>query len=150
VIKVKINEVDYDFDISLWNTHPVLRKGWALVKKQLSGNKMKYGWERFDNEEGVLKWLADNPKSNKFLAKLLVGPECRDINKCAKVFDKEDLRNFPESVRVQYHQHLAQQADPLADMLQEEKVSENKLILENHRKSREVHPVARNNWWYDA
>lgn len=147
---MQINEVDYDFDISLWNTHPVLRKGWALVKKQLSGNKMKYGWERFDNEEGILKWLADNPKSNKFLAKLLVGPECRDIKKCVKVFDKEDLRNFPESVRVQYHQHLAQQADPLADMLQEEKVSENKLILENHRKSRESHPVARNNWWYDA
>ena len=148
---MQINEVDYDFDTKLWNTHPVLRRGWSLVKKQLSGNKMKFGWERFDNEEGVLKWLADNPKSNKFLAKLLVGPECRDINKCKKVYDRSELKKFPESVRTQYQQHIAQQqADPLADMLQEEKVSENKLILENHRRSREVHPVAKSNWWYDA
>ena len=28
--------------------------------------------------------------------------------------------------------------------------SQNQLILENHRKNRKVHPVAKNNWWYDA
>ena len=36
------------------------------------------------------------------------------------------------------------------ESLKESKKSKNKTILENHRKGREVHPVARSNWWYDA
>ena len=34
--------------------------------------------------------------------------------------------------------------------LNEEKNNKNQLILEDHRENRKVHPVAKDNWWYDA
>lgn len=45
----------------------------------------------------------------------------------------------------------ATQSNPLslADM-ENFKVNENKMILENHRKNRKVHPAAEGQWWYDA
>jgi hypothetical protein len=34
--------------------------------------------------------------------------------------------------------------------LNEEKKDKSQLILEDHRENRKVHPVAKDNWWYDA
>ena len=138
----------YQFDPALWTTHPVLKRGWSLVTRSLK-NKAKYGWGRFDNDKKVLKFLKeDNRRSNR-LAKLLVGPYCKKITECNKPYmeDGNPYKDFVEAMKTQYdqyHEELAQADAALS--LQES----NSLILENHRKSREVHSVARTNWWYNA
>ena len=38
----------------------------------------------------------------------------------------------------------------MGDLNEETSHSKNKIILEEHRKNKKVHPVTKNNWWFDA
>ena len=40
--------------------------------------------------------------------------------------------------------------DPSSGIYESHTSSKSGLILENHRKNKKVHPIAKRNWWYDA
>lgn len=130
--------------------HPVLKKGWSLVTKSLK-NRKKYGWSQFDTAEKVKDFLIQDRRRGMLLARLLVGYECDNILKCNKLFiqpgEASPLIDFVEAMKTQYNSYRSEiENDPLAGGLLES----NRLIIENHRKNRKAHQVARDNWWYDA
>ena len=42
------------------------------------------------------------------------------------------------------------ETDPSSGITESHTQNRSRLILENHRNNRKVHPIAKSNWWYDA
>ena len=144
----------YSYSADLWKTHPVLKKGWRLVTKSLK-NKKKYGWEAkeygaFATEDLVFEFLQADTRKGRGLAKMLIGPYCdTDIKKCTKPYmeDGNPYKDIIEAFIVQYELHKKEEGRGAAML---DLYENNKLIIENHRKNRKVHPIAKKQWWYNA
>ena len=62
----------------------------------------------------------------------------------------DDVKRGAENVRVQTPVAPVDTTRVDAKMMQENNKSKNRIILENHRKNKNVHPAAKDNWWFDA
>ena len=142
-----------------WNKNRILRRRLDELAKTIFRDKnlrkaldMEFVDTWGDIKQQILEYFRDNGPQARSFASFLVDESCvnkgHNAVKACRIPSKDySLQQFKENFASSYKRYIDNLA---AAALEESKKPKNQVILENHRKGRRIHPVAKNNWWYEA